>query len=366
MDPRLNNLAKILVQYSLEIKPGDIFKIVAEPVAEPLVKAVYEEALRCGANIFTQIAFIDLAEIFLKSGSDEQLSFYSPLRKFEVENIDAQLTIWGSTNTKYLSGINPARQQLVSKANRPYLDRFLTRQGEGKLKWCGTQFPTDAHAQDAEMSLGEYEDFVFRAGHVHEDNPVEYWQKIAKEQDRLIKILNRAEVIHLRANGTDLQVGVKNRKWINCCGQKNFPDGEIFTSPLENFTNGTVKFTYPAFYVGREVAGVKLTFKDGVIIDATAEKDAEYLLAMIGTDEGSQRLGEFAIGTNYEIKKFTKNTLFDEKIGGTCHMALGNSLPEAGGLNKSGIHWDMVCDLKEGGEISADGVVIYRNGAFLI
>jgi len=366
MDPRLSNLARILVQYSLEIKPGDIFKIAAEPVAAPLVKAVYEEAIKCGANIFTQIAFIDLAEMFLKNGSDEQLSFYSPLKKFEVENIDAQLTIWGSTNTKFLSGINPARLQLVSKANRSYLERFLTRQAEGKLKWCGTQFPTDAHAQDAEMSLSEYEDFVFSAGHVHENNPVEYWQKVAKEQDRLIRILNRAEVIHLRADGTDLQVGVKNRKWINCCGQKNFPDGEIFTSPLENFTTGTVKFTYPAFYVGREVAGVRLTFKDGAVVEATADKDAEYLLAMIGADEGSRRLGEFAIGTNYEIKKFTRNTLFDEKIGGTCHMALGNSLPESGGLNKSGIHWDMVCDLKEGGEISADGVVIYRNGVFLI
>ncbi len=366
MDPRLNNLAKVLVQYSLGIEPGDIFKIVAEPIAKPLVEAVYAEALKCGANVFAEIKLIDLAELFLKNGNDDQLSFYSPLRKFEVENIDAQLTIWGTTNTKFLSGVDPARQQLVSKAGRPYFERFLARQAERSLKWCGTQFPTEAHAQDAEMSLSEYEDFVFHAGHVHESAPVEYWLKVSREQDRLINILNQAELIQLRAADTDLKLGVKGRKWINCCGKQNFPDGEIFTSPIEDFTNGTVKFSYPAFYIGREVAGVRLTFKDGAVVDAKADKDAEYLLSMIGTDDGSRRLGEFAIGTNYEIKKFTRNTLFDEKIGGTCHMALGNSLPEAGGVNKSGIHWDMVCDLKENGEILADGKVIYKHGAFLI
>jgi aminopeptidase len=366
MDQRVTNLARILVNYSLEIKSGQIFKIVAEPAAEPLVKAVYDEALRKGSHIYVEIKIIDLAESLLKYGSDEQLSFYPPLRKFEIENLDAQLTIWGSTNTKYLSGVNPARQQLYSKTARPYFERFMARQAEGSLRWCGVQFPTVAHAQEAGMSLGEYEDFVYAAGHVNEENPLEYWQNVEKEQDRIIKILDCVEMLQVRSEGTDIALGVKGRKWINCCGKHNFPDGEIFTSPQENITSGTVRFTYPAFYSGREVVGVKLTFKDGAVVDAKAEKDEEYLIAMIGVDEGSKRLGEFAIGTNYEIQKFTKNTLFDEKIGGTCHMALGNSMPEAGGLNRSGIHWDMVNDLKNGGEILADGKVIYRDGQFII
>jgi aminopeptidase len=366
MDTRLKNLARILVHYSLGIKPGQIFKIVAEPIAEPLVKAVFEEALMAGAYVTTDIKLIDLAELFLKKGSDEQLSFYSPMRKFEVEQLNALLNIWGTTNTKFLSGIDPPRQQLVNKTNRPYMERFFTREAEGALNWCGTQFPTLAHAQDAEMSLDEYEEFVYSAGHVNEKNPVEFWKKVELEQDRLINILDQTGLIHLRAEETDLKLNVGGRKWINCCGKKNFPDGEIFTCPIENSGNGTIKFTFPAFYTGREVAGVRLTFKDGEVVKASADKDENYLISMIGTDDGSKRIGEFAIGTNYEIKKFTKNTLFDEKIGGTCHLALGNSLFEAGGVNKSGIHWDMVCDLKAGGEILADGKIIYRNGAFVI
>ncbi|MCX6827467.1 MAG: aminopeptidase, partial [candidate division Zixibacteria bacterium] len=265
-----------------------------------------------------------------------------------------------------LTGINPVRQQLLSRAGQPLMERFSTRTSDGSLKWCGTQFPTLAHAQDAEMSLSEYEEFVYRAGHIHESDPVNFWRTMEKEQARLIEILNQADMVHVQAEETDLQLSVKGRKWINCCGRMNFPDGEIFTSPIETSAKGTIKFTFPAFYTGREVAGVRLTFQDGVIVKASAEKDQDYLLAMLATDEGSRRLGEFAIGTNYEITKFTRNTLFDEKIGGTCHLAVGNGLFETGGQNRSGIHWDMICNLKNGGQISADGKVIYKNGAFII
>ena len=365
-DPRLQKLAKVLVNYSLGIKKGQLLKIQTEPIAAPLTLAIYEEALRQGANVFIDTAYIDTREVLLRHGSDEQIMYYSPLKQLEVEKIDAMLSIWGTTNTKFLSGVDPLRQQLMSKAGRPYLERFFARQAEGSLHWCGTQFPTEAHAQDAEMSLREYEDFVYNAGHLHEDEPVLYWCNVEKEQGRLIKILDQVDQLHLRSNGTDLKLRAKGRKWINCCGHENFPDGEIFTSPLEDSVNGTIRYTFPAFYGGREVQGVKLTFKDGVIADASAEKDEAFLHSMLGTDEGSKRLGEFAIGTNYEVQRFTKNTLFDEKIGGTCHLAIGASFPEAGGVNKSGIHWDMVCDLKSGGEIIADGKVIYSNGAFTI
>ena len=366
MDIRVQNLAKVIVHYSLGIKPGQLFKIKGEPVAAPLVKAVYEEALKIGAHVFTDIRLIDLDELFFKKGNDEQLTYISPIREFEFEKIDAYLGIWASTNTKYLSGVNPKRQQLFGKSNEKLMNRFFERAAKGELHWAGTQYPTEAHAQDAEMSLSDYEEFVYRAGHLYDDEPVAFWKSMEKEQQRLIEILNRAEQIHLLAEGTDLTLNVKGRKWINCCGKENFPDGEIFTTPVENAVNGTIKYSFPAFMAGREAAGVVLTFKDGKVVKATAEKNEEFLLAMLDTDEGARHLGEFAIGTNYEITKFTRNTLFDEKIGGTCHLAVGAAYPETGGTNRSGIHWDMVCDLKTGGEISADGKVFYKNGKFTI
>jgi len=366
MDNRVVNLAKVIVNYSLGIKPGQLFKIKAEPIAAPLVKEVYREAQKIGAHVFTDIRLIDLDEMFYKNGTDEQLKYISPLRELEIEKMDAYLGIWGSTNTKYLSGIEPSRQQLANKAGEKLMNRFFERAAAGELHWTGTQYPTEAHAQDAEMSLDDYEDFVYRAGHLDEDDPVAYWKNVETEQQRLVEILNQAEQIHLRAEGTDLTVGVKGRKWINCCGKENFPDGEIFTSPIEDSAEGTIRYSYPAFLSGREADGVRLTFKKGKVVEATAEKNEEFLIAMLDTDEGSRRLGEFAIGTNYEIQQFSRNTLFDEKIGGTCHLAVGAAYPETGSANRSGIHWDMVCDLKNGGEIEADGKVFYRNGKFLI
>lgn len=366
MDKRIENLAKVLVHYSIGIKKGDLFKIKAEPVARALVKAVFDEALKAGANIYTDIVLIDLMESFYRNGSDEQLQYISPIREMELDKIDAYLGIWATTNTKYLSNIDPGRQQMYNKANTPLMNKFFQRAAEGQLRWSGTQFPTEAHAQDAEMSLSEYEDFVYRAGHLYEDDPVAYWQGVNKEQERLVKILNEVEQVHLKAEGTDLKLNIKGRKWINCCGKENFPDGEIFTTPKEDAVDGHIRFSFPAFLSGREADGVELTFKEGKVVEAKARKNEAFLLSMLDTDEGSRRLGEFAIGTNYEITRFTRNTLFDEKIGGTCHLAVGASYPETGGINKSGIHWDMVCDLKKGGEIAADGKVIYKDGQFTI
>jgi len=366
MDDRLAKLARVIVHYSLEIKPGQLFRIKAEPVAAPLVAAVYTEALKAGAHIYTDIQLIELNETFFKLGNDDQLSYVSPLREFEIEKIDAYLGIWGTTNTKYLSGVDPARQKMFNKANEPILNKFFQRAAAGKLRWSGTQYPTAAHAQDAEMSLPDYEEFVYRAGHVYEDDPVAFWRGVEKQQQKWVDILGQTDQIRLRADGTDLNLRVKGRKWINCCGKENFPDGEVFTTPLEDSVNGTIRYTFPAFLAGREADGVVLKFKNGQVVEATAEKNEHFLKTMIDTDDGARRLGEFAIGTNYEITKFTRNTLFDEKIGGTCHLALGASYPETGGTNRSGIHWDMVCDLKKGGEIEADGKTVYKDGKFLI
>jgi aminopeptidase len=216
------------------------------------------------------------------------------------------------------------------------------------------------------MSLTDYEDFVYKAGHVDSGDPVKHWKKVHREQDRLVKKLNRVGELRVRADGTDLRMRVKGRKWINCAGTENFPDGEIFTSPLETSVEGHIRFTFPAVYMGREVEDVRLDFAKGRVVGHSAAKNEDFLKAMLDTDKGARGVGEFAIGTNYDIKRFSKNTLFDEKIGGTCHLAVGAAIDEAGGKNHSAIHWDMVCDLRKGGEITADGKVIYRNGKFTI
>lgn len=366
MDPRIRKLAKTLIHYSISLKKGQLVKILGEPVALPLIKAVYEEAVRVGAHPYTTLRIPDNEETLLKYGSDAQLKHISPITRLESNKIDALVAIWGSENTKYLSGINPKRQALSRKSRGPIIKKLFKRIADKSLSWVGTQFPTLADAQEANMSLADYEDFVYKAGHVDSGDPVKHWKKVAREQARLVKVLNRVDRLHVQSEGTDLKMRVKGRKWINCAGTENFPDGEIFTSPIESSVEGHIRFTYPACYMGREVEDVRLEFARGRVVGQSAAKNEDFLKAMLDTDKGSRLVGEFAIGTNYDIKRFSKNTLFDEKIGGTCHMAVGASILEAGGKNHSALHWDMVCDLKKGSEITADGKVIYRNGKFTI
>jgi aminopeptidase len=255
---------------------------------------------------------------------------------------------------------------MKQKARKPIFDRLFARIGDGSVRWVGTQFPTQADAQESDLSLADYEDFVYSAGHITTSDPVAHWKKVAKEQLRLKRILDRVDRIHVRSKDTDLTLRVGGRKWVSCHGTENFPDGEIFTSPLEDTANGRIRYSFPAVYGGREVEDVRLEFKNGRVVKESAGKNQPYLTAMLNMDKGARFIGEFAIGTNYEIKRFSKNILFDEKIGGTCHLAVGASIPEAGGKNKSALHWDMVCDLRRDSEITADGKVIYRNGRFTI
>lgn len=366
MDPRVASLAKILVHYSLKLKKGQLFKIQGSVEALPLIKAVFAEAVKVGAHPYTQILVEDNQEVMLKNGNDKQLSYIPPMSKVEINKIDTLLSIWGGGNTRYLSGVNPKRQAFQRTAGRPLWEKLFKRISEKDLSWCGTQFPTQSDAQDADMSLSDYEDFVYGAGHVMLKDPVKHWLKVAKEQDRLIKILNRVKNIHVEAKGTDLKMCVKGRKWINCAGTENFPDGEVFTSPIENSVEGVIEYSFPAVYMGREVENVRLEFKKGKVVAESADKNIDFLREMLNMDRGARFVGEFAIGTNYQIKQFSKNILFDEKIGGTCHVAVGASIPESGGKNKSSLHWDMVCNLKKNSKITADGKVIYRNGKFLI
>jgi aminopeptidase len=366
MDARIQRLARTLIHYSLGLKKGQLVKIQGEVVALPLIKAVFEEAVKVGAHPYTTIRVPDNEEALLKHGSDAQLQYISPLTRTEAIKMDALVAIWGTENTKYLSGIIPKRQALSRKSRGPLMKKLFKRMADKSLTWVGTQFPALGDAQEAGMSLADYEDFVYKAGHVDAGDPVKHWKKISREQARLVRILNRFDRLHVRAEGTDLKMRVKGRKWINCAGTENFPDGEIFTSPIENTVEGHIRFTFPACYMGREVEDVRLEFKKGRVVRHSAAKNGDFLKAMLDTDKGARGVGEFAIGTNYDIKRFSKNILFDEKIGGTCHMAVGASILEAGGKNHSAVHWDMVCDLRKGGEIIADGKVIYRNGKFTI
>jgi aminopeptidase len=364
-DPRIRKLAQVVVNYSVSLQKGDIVSIKSDPIATPLVVELYRAALEAGAHPHVRLAPDDLAEIFYKYGQDHQLDFVSPLSMYEVENINASIGIWAEVNTKALSNVDAGRQARASAARRPIMTRFMERAAAKELRWSGTLFPTNSSAQDAGMSLSEYEDFVFGAGHLEKDDPVAEWKAIAGRQEKAVELLNGHKRLHLQAaNGTDLTMSLEGRTWINCCGKENFPDGEVFTTPVEDSLEGTIVFSFPAVHLGHECDGVRLRFEKGLCVEATAEKGEDFLLKMIDQDAGARRAGEFAIGTNYNIKDFTKNTLFDEKIGGTVHLALGAAYGETGGVNQSGLHWDMVCDLRKGGTITVDGKRVYEDGKF--
>jgi aminopeptidase len=364
-DIRLQKLAKVLVQYSLRLKPGDKFLISSPVIAAPLIRQVYREAVHAGAYVETHITIDGLAEIFLREGNDEQLRYVSELLKLRTVYFDALLTIWAQENSRALSGVDPTRIALQRSAYAALTKRELERIANGEERWCGTLYPTHSSAQDAGMSLSDYEDFVYGLGLLDLDDPVAAWRNVHAEQQRIVEYLEQHDEIHIVAPGTDIRYRAGGRKRINCAGTENFHDGEVFSGPIENSVNGVVLFSYPAIYNGNEVADVQLTFRDGKAIETSASRGLDFLNAMLDSDEGARYVGEVAFGLNYNIKRFSKDTLFDEKIGGTMHMALGASLPESGGVNESGIHWDMVCDLREG-KVYADGQLCYENGQFLI
>lgn len=365
MDPRIDKLAQVMVNYSLKIKKGDLFKIQGPYQAMTLIKAVFQRALAAGAYPFVEIISEDIQELYLKHASDDQLTYVSEMRKLEVNKIDAFLHIWGADNTKFLSNTDPSRQVKAQAGRKEITEVFFRRSSNGEMRWCGTLFPNHAMAQEAEKSLTEFEDFVYAAGYCNSDDPISHWQEVSRKQAKLCERLNKLSTIRVKGTDTDLRLKIAGRKWINCDGSENFPDGEVFTSPLEDSANGTIRYSFPACFGGREVDDVRFTFKDGLLVDFSAAKNIDFLKQMLEMDAGAKRIGEFAIGTNYQIQTFSKNTLFDEKIGGTCHVAVGNSLYEAGGVNKSSLHWDMVCDLRQNGEIYGDDELIYKNGKFL-
>jgi aminopeptidase len=364
-DPRLAKLADVLVNYSTGVTKGHLVRISGPPISTHLILEVHRKVIEAGGNPMIRMTPEESQEIFLKHAAKDQLSWVNPVTLFEYDKMDVSIGLWAEENTRALTNADPERMRIAEAARKPLMDVFLRRAAEKQLKWVGTQFPTQACAQDAEMSLAEYEDFVFRAGLLDQDDPVAAWKRISERQQRLADFLNgKSDYRVVANNGTDVRMSVAGRRWINCDGHENFPDGEVFTGPVLDSVNGQINFSFPAVHHGREVLGVKLKFKDGKVVDASADKGQDFLIKMLDMDSGSRFLGECAIGTNYSIRNYTRNTLFDEKIGGTVHFAVGAGYPETGNTNPSGLHWDMVVDLRTGGHIEIDGVRINENGRF--
>ena len=369
-DIRVQRYAKILVEHSARVIPGDRILVEATTAAEPLVRELFIQILERGGIPHPMIALPGMMpfsqdELYLTYAKDTQLDFVPTFYKTAYDQFEGRIRIHSATNTRGMTTIDPEKSQRRRKALSPITEAQMRRGAEGKFKWVTTLYPTDGYAQDAGMSLKDYEDFVFGAVHAYEDDPIAYWKSTAGAQQQAIDFLSDKSQVTLHGPNVDLTLSIKGRKFENSIGVFNMPDGEIFTGPVEESVNGWVKFTYPAIYGGVAVEGAELTFSNGRVETAKAEKNQDYLLKMLESDSGSRYLGEFAIGTNKDITQFTGNILFDEKIAGSFHMALGAGYPETGSKNKSAIHWDMICDLRKDSEILTDSQPFYKNGQFV-
>ncbi len=365
-DPRAERLAKILVGYSTEVKEDEIVSIDGESAAEPLLLAVYEEVLRAGAHPIMNVSLDGQSALYYKLASDAQLDWISPTSEWLLDNADVRIAVGASTNTRELSGVPPQRQTRRQTATGELLSRAMERSAKGEFRWCYTLFPTNAYASEAEMSLSDYEDFYYGACLADDDDPLTAWKRASAETTRLAEWIEGHEEVRVVAPGTDIKLGIAERKFIPCDGRHNMPDGEFFTGPIEDSVEGEVTFHLPATVGGREVAGVRLRFEAGKVVDADAERGEEFLIELLDTDPGARRLGELGIGTNYAIDRGTREVLLDEKLGGTVHMAVGKSYPESGGVNDSAVHTDLVCDLRLGGKLEVDGTVMQEDGKFVV
>lgn len=364
-DPRIETWAKTMVAYSVEVRAGDVVAITGGIAAEPLLRALSREVVRRGGHPVLLPTLSGASADLIAGGSDEQLSFVSPVERFARAEADVLISVSAETNTKAGSNIDPARQQVHAAARTELRQAFMQRAAEGTLRWSSTLYPTDAYAQDADMATDDFAEFMYRACKLDAPDPAAAWRELRDEQQRLIDWLADKQEIHLTGPDTDLRLSIAGRTWINSDGHRNFPSGEIFTGPIEDSADGAVRFSYPVVTSGREIADVRLRFERGKVVDASAAKNEEFLISTLDTDEGARFLGEFAFGTNFGITRFTKNILLDEKIGGTVHMALGAGYPDSGSLNRSAIHWDMICDLRQGGLVTVDGIPFLQDGRFL-
>ena len=363
-DPRLERLARTLVEYSVEVKPGDTVLLTGDVAGLPLVRQTYREVLRAGGYCVVHLSDEAMQHEFVRNASDEQIEWISPMERWSAETATVRMFIRATNNTRAGSSVPPARMAQLARSRAELTRIRFARAASGEQRWTLTLFPTEALAQEADMSLEEYEAFVYGATFCDQPDPVSRWRALGADQQKYVDWLKGRKNVAVRGPNVDLTLSIEDRTFVNSDGRHNMPSGEIFTGPVEDSVNGWVRFSYPAITAGRSVEGIELRFENGKVVSAKAAKNEEFLLSQIDTDEGARYVGEFAIGTNNGIQRFTGNILFDEKIGGSFHMALGKGYLETGSKNDSAIHWDMICDMRQGGEIVVDGDVLYRNGAF--
>jgi aminopeptidase len=358
--PDPDAFAALLCDYCLDVQEREQVLVRSTTLAAPLLLALQGEILRRGAWPLLRVEVPGEASSFYANARDELLDDHAPLALTEAKKTDKVLSIQATADPRELAETDPARIARAARARRPIREATLSK------RWCTTLWPTPALAAQAQMSEDEYRAFVQRALFLNQLDPARSWGELRAFQDRLIERLAKADELHLEAEGTDLTLNVKGRIWVNSDGRRNMPSGEVFTGPVETSANGTVRFTVRSAPSGVDVDGVELTFSDGEVTNARADRGNEYLQAALATDGGARRLGEIGIGTNFGIDRPTGTILFDEKIGGTVHLALGRSYPETGGKNKSALHWDLICDLRSGGSLSADGELVQANGRFVV
>ncbi len=366
IDQRLVNLARVAVEYSSKVRKGDLVLIRGNAGAKGLILELYRQVIEKGAYPLTQVTFDDMSKIFFDKASKNQLEYVTPYETINHDKIDVSFAIWGGGNTKTLFNVDKKKQSAFFSARKHLQKRSHIMPEEGGIRWVVVPYPSSHSAQDANMSNSEYEDFVFACCMVDQEDPLKSWQNLRNKQAEIVRKLQVYKEFHVQGPNVDLKFHTRERNWVSCDGMVNLPDGEIYTCPFEDSLEGFISFTYPGFYAGQEVEGIRLEFRNGKVCSFSSKTKSDFLEEMIKLDSGSNMVGELAFGTNYFINHYTKNILFDEKIGGTMHIALGNSAIGTNGRVSSAIHWDLITHTNKDTELTGDGKVVYKDGRFLL
>jgi aminopeptidase len=352
--------ADLLVDYCLDVQPGQSILIHSELAARPLIEACYRAIVLRRAHPLVRLEFPALTEFYLRNATDDQLAHTPEAMLCEAKAVSSRIRIAAESDTRAMSRVDPRRQAALDRARDP------VRRAARDKRWVLTQFPTPAYAADASMSLDEYEAFTISAMFLDRPDPVAAWKDLGRRQAGLVDYMSRVKTVRIEAAETDLTLSVDGRTWINSDGRRNMPSGEIFTGPEESSARGRLRCTFPVCRDGRELRGIALEFDRGRVVSARADQGEDYLQSMLDIDPGARRLGELGLGLNFGIQKFTGSILYDEKIGGTVHLALGQSYTETGGSNASVLHWDLIVDTRSGGRITADGRVVMEDGVWKV
>ncbi|MCW8966203.1 MAG: aminopeptidase [Candidatus Pacearchaeota archaeon] len=352
IDMRTRKLAQQTIKHSVFVKPGEKVVISGGSEAIPFICELYKAVILAKAHPIVRIHLPDISDFFYKHANKEQIERFPKELMELAKTADKWIGIQSDTNTKELTNCNSkkitARRKVVHT-----ISEYVCNEKD-KIRRCTIIYPVHALAQDAEMSLNEYENFVYNAC-------LQDWKKLEKQMKKILSKFKKNSKVHLIGNGINLKFKVHGEKGVYDNGEENMPGGEIFMAPIRESLNGWIKFDYPAIESGKEVTDILLKFENGKVVESSASKNEDFLKEMLSTDENASYVGEFGIGCNPKITKFTKNLLFDEKIGGTIHLALGAAYKENGGGNDSAIHWDIVKDMKNA-KIVVDGKIIQENG----